>query len=221
VSNATKLLISLVLAVFASAGIYLAWLSVAVSNLENALNSLTEASVESTEMATRWLLSAARARQVARLAHWDPAVQDLSGRICLFGAERFGATPKETVAHLRLAKQYLERAALLRPTWPYTKLNLARVEYALDAHGIWKTRLQEALASNLRGTFLQIDLMRFRKQLGVRLSGDLARAVEQNFDQALRDAPEEMIRAARSIGRREWACAQPIDQIVKEICARI
>jgi hypothetical protein len=221
VSNATKLILSLILAGFAATGIYLAWLSIAVSNLENALNHLTEASVESTQMATRWRLSATRAREVAARARWDAAVQDLSGRIWLYGADRFSATPRETVENLRVAKQYLERAATLRPTWPYTKLNLARVEFALDAHGVWKTRLQEALASNLRGTFLQIDLMRFRKQLGVRLSGDLARAVEQNFDQALRDAPEEMIRAARSIGRREWACAQPIDQFVKDICARI
>jgi hypothetical protein len=221
VNNAVKLALSLILSGFALAGIYLAWLSVAVGNLENALNNLSEATVESAQQRTLWLASATRARDVAALATWDPAVQDLTGRLWLFGAEHFAGTPKESVAKLRIAKLYLERAALLRPTWPYTRLNLARVEFALDARGVWKMRLQEALASNLRGTFLQIDLMRFRKRLGTHLSGDLAREVERNFDQALRDAPEEMIRAARSIGRREWACAQPIDKLVKDMCARL
>ena len=211
---ALKYVLSVALAVLASAGLYVAWLGVATSRLENLLYAQANGALEP----TRWSEALVQASALADAASWDAATLDLVGRVFLLDAES-QTTPKANIEALRKAQGYLERSALQRPTWPYTRLNLARVAFALDAHGQWEAQLKHALALNLRGTFLQIDLLKFRRQLGLRLTGELARAVEQNFVQALRDAPHEMIRAAVDLGRKEWACATPINSQVKALCA--
>ena len=198
----------------ASAGLYVAWLSVATSRLEKVLYEQASGVVDS----RRWSEARTQASVLANAAAWDGATLDLAGRVFLLDAES-AATPKTNIQALRKAQDYLEQAARQRPTWPYTRLNLARVAFALDAHGSWKAQLEQALSLNLRGTFLQIDLLKFRRQLGLRLNGELARAVERNFEQALRDAPDEMVRAAVDLGRKEWACATPISRDVKALCA--
>ena len=211
---AWKVLLSVALAVLASAGLYVAWLGLATSRLENLLYAQANGALEP----TRWSEACAQASALANAAGWDAATLDLVGRVFLLDAE-LAVTPKANIQSLRKAQGYLERAALQRPTWPYTRLNLARVAFALDAHGSWEAQLKHALALNLRGTFLQIDLLKFRRQLGLRLTGELARAVEENFVQALREAPYEMVRAAVDLGRKEWACATPINSEVKTQCA--
>lgn len=211
---AWKVLLSVALAVLASAGLYVAWLGLATSRLENLLYAQANGALEP----TRWSEACAQASALANAAGWDAATLDLVGRVFLLDAE-LAVTPKANIQSLRKAQGYLERAALQRPTWPYTRLNLARVAFALDAHGSWEAQLKHALALNLRGTFLQIDLLKFRRQLGLRLTGELARAVEENFVQALREAPYEMVRAAVDLGRKEWACATPINSEVKAQCA--
>ena len=209
-----KCLLSAGLAALASAGMYVAWLSVATSRLENLLYAQANGALEP----SRWSQAPVQARALAHAAGWDAATLDLAGRVFLLDAES-APTPKASIQALREAQGYLERAALQRPTWPYTRLNLARVAFALDAHGPWEGQLKQALALNLRGTFLQIDLLKFRRQLGLRLTGELARAVEQNFAQALQDAPYEMVHAAVDLGRKEWACATPLNNEVKALCA--
>ncbi len=209
-----KYLVSVALAMLASIGLYVAWLSVATSRLENLL--YTQANSESVEPS--WSDARSQASALAHAASWDGATLELAGRVYLLDAELAG-TPKENIQALRKAQGYLESAAKLRPSWPYTRLNLARVAFALDAHGPWQAQLRQALALNLRGTFLQIDLLKFRRQLGLRLNGELARAVEQSFIQALNDAPDEMVRAAVDLGRKEWACARPINRDIKALCA--
>ena len=208
-----KYLISVAFALLASAGLYVAWLSVATSRLENLLYAQASGELES----RRWNEVRSQASALANAAGWDAATLDLAGRVFLLDAE-LASTPKTNIQALRKAQGYLERAAVQRPTWPYTRLNLARVAFALDAHGSWQEQLKHALSLNLRGTFLQIDLLKFRRQLGLRLTGQLARAVEQNFVQALQDAPDEMVRAAVDLGRKEWACAQPVNRRVKVLC---
>ena len=209
-----KLLISLALALLAVGGLYVGWLSVATSRLENLLYAQANGQLES----GRWQESQVQASRLANAAGWDAATLDLAGRVFLLNAES-ATTPKANIQALRKAQSYLERAAVLRPTWPYTRLNLARVAFALDVHGAWDVQLKQALALNLRGTLLQIDLLKLRRQLGLRLTGELARAVEQNFVQALQDAPYEMVHAAIDLGRKEWACATPISSQVKALCA--
>lgn len=211
--RALNYLLSVALALLASAGLYVAWLSVATSRLENMLYAQANGELES----SRWNQARLQASALAKAASWDAATLDLVGRVFLLDAEST-TTPKANIQALRKAQGYLERSAFQRPTWPYTRLNLARVAFALDAHGPWEAQLKHALALNLRGTFLQIDLLKFRRQLGLRLSGELARAVEQNFVQALLDAPDEMVRAAIDLGRKEWACAAPISSRVQELC---
>lgn len=212
-ARALKFLLSLALAILASAGLYVAWLSVATSRLENLLYAQASGELDS----RRWNEAKLQASALANAAGWDAATLDLAGRVFLLDAES-ASTPQVNIQALRKAQGYLERAALQRPTWPYTRLNLARVVFALDVHGGWEKQLEHALALNLRGTFLQIDLLKFRRQLGLRLTGQLARAVEQNFVQALQDAPDEMVRAAVDLGRKEWACATPINRRVKLLC---
>ena len=212
-SLGVKIFFSLALAILASAGLYIAWLSVATLRLENVLYERANGTLE----LLRWDEALVQADMLADVASWDGATLDLVGRVFLLDAES-AATPKANIQALRKAQGYLERAAVLRPSWPYTRLNLARVAFALDANGQWESQLRQALALNLRGTFLQIDLLKFRRQLGLRLGGDLARAVEQSFTQGLRDAPHEMVRAAVNIGRKEWACATPINPQVRTLC---
>ena len=212
--RALKYLLSVALALLASAGLYIAWLSVATSRLENLLYAQASGELES----GRWNQARLQASALANAASWDAATLDLVGRVFLLDAEST-ATPKANIQALRKAQDFLERSAAQRPTWPYTRLNLARVAFALDAHGPWEAQLKQALALNLRGTFLQIDLLKFRRKLGLRLTGELARAVEQNFAQALQDAPDEMVRAAIDLGRKEWACATPVSSRVRELCA--
>lgn len=212
--HALKLLASTAFALLASAGLYVAWLSVATSRLESLLYAQQSGELE----ARLWSAAKVQASVLANAAGWDAATLDLAGRVFVLEAET-AATPKAKIQALRKAQSYLERAAIQRPTWPYTRLNLARVAFALDAHGSWQAELKHALSLNLRGTFLQIDLLKFRRQLGLRLTGELARAVEQNFVQALQDAPYEMVRAAVDLGRKEWACATPINSYVKTLCA--
>ncbi len=211
-----KSVFSLAIAALAIAGIYLAWLSVATTRLENLLYAKANDELEP----SRWEQAQLQASALANAASWDAATLDLVGRVFLLDAES-QTTPKANIQALRKAQSYLERAAAQRPTWPYTRLNLARVAFALDVHGPWEIELKHALALNLRGNFLQIDLLKFRRQLGLRLNGELARAVEQNFVQALEDAPDEMVRAAVDLGRKEWACATPINRHVKAVCAAI
>ena len=212
-SFAVKLLFSLALAVLASVALYIAWLSVATLRLENVLYERANGNLE----LLRWNEALRQAEVLADVASWDGGTLDLVGRVFLLDAES-AVTPKANVKALRKARGFLERSAVLRPSWPYTRLNLARVAFALDVNGPWKSQLRHALALNLRGTFLQIDLLKFRRQLGLRLGGDLARAVEQSFAQGLRDAPDEMVRAAVNLGRKEWACATPIDRHVQTLC---
>jgi hypothetical protein len=209
-----KYLVSVALAMLAIAGLYVASLSVATSRLEN----LLYAQADSQSVGPSWNDARSQASALANAASWDGAALDLAGRVYLLDAE-FARTPKENIQALRKAQSYLESAAKLRPSWPYTRLNLARVAFALDAHGPWQAHLKHALALNLRGTFLQLDLLKFRRQLGLRLTGELARAVEQSFAQGLVDAPDEMVRAAVDLGRKEWACATPINSQVKTLCA--
>ena len=212
-SFGVKLLFSLALAMLASVGLYIAWLSVATLRLENVLYERANGNLE----LLRWNEALLQAEVLADAASWDGATLDLVGRVFLSDAES-AVTPKANIQALRKAQGYLQRAAALRPSWPYTRLNLARVAFALDANGPWESQLRHALALNLRGTFLQIDLLKFRRQLGLRLGGELARAVEQSFTQGLRDAPDEMVRAAVNLGRKEWACATPINRQVQALC---
>lgn len=212
-SFGVKLLFSLALAMLASVGLYIAWLSVATLRLENVLYERANGNLE----LLRWNEALLQAEVLADAASWDGATLDLVGRVFLLDAES-AVTPKANIQALRKAQGYLQRAAALRPSWPYTRLNLARVAFALDANGPWESQLRHALALNLRGTFLQIDLLKFRRQLGLRLGGELARAVEQSFTQGLRDAPDEMVRAAVNLGRKEWACATPINRQVQALC---
>ena len=212
-SISLKYLVSTVLAILASAGLYLAWLSVATTRLENLLYAQAYEHLEP----THWSSAPLQASALANAASWDAATLDLAGRVFLLDAE-FANTPKRNIYSLRKAQRYFENAAKLRPSWPYTRLNLARVTFALDAHGPWEAQLEQALKLNLRGTFLQIDLLKFRRQLGLHLNGELARAVEQSFSQALQDSPDEMVRAALNLGRKEWACATPNNEEIKRIC---
>ncbi len=211
-----KFLLSSVLAVLASAGLYLAWLSVATTRLENLLYEQAYGHLEP----KLWSNARLQAGTLANAASWDASTLDLAGRIYLLDSE-FATTPKATINALRNAQRYLENAAKLRPSWPYTRLNLARVAFELDAHGPWQAQLEQALKLNLRGTFLQIDLLKFRRKLGLRLNGELARAVEQSFSQALQDSPDEMVRAALNLGRKEWACATPNNEEIEKICMNI
>ncbi len=212
--RALKYLLSMAFAVLASAGLYIAWLAVATSRLENVLYARTNGELDS----ERWNDAISQAEALANVAGWDATTLDLVGRVFLLDAE-FATTPKANVQTLRKAQGYLERAAAQRPTWPYTRLNLARAIFELDPYGPWEVELKHALDLNLRGTFLQIDLLRFRRQLGLHLTGELARAVEQNFVQALQETPGEMVGAAVELDRKEWACANPINRQVKAFCA--
>ena len=211
--SAVKYLLSLAFAVLAAAGMYVAWLGIATSRLENVLYTRTNGELES----GRWAEAVQQAGTLADAAGWDAATLDLAGRVFLLDAQ-FAPTPKVNVQILRKAQSYFERAVAQRPSWPYTRLNLARVLFELDPYGSWEAELKYALALNLRGTFLQIDLLRFRRQLGLRLTGDLARAVEDSFEQALQESPGEMVGAAIDLRRKEWACATPINSQVKAFC---
>ncbi len=212
-SSAVKYLLSLAFAVLAAAGFYVAWLGVETSRLENVLYARTNGALESES----WSEAVVQASALADVAGWDAATLDLAGRVFLLDAE-LALTPKASIQALRKAQGYFVRAAAQRPTWPYTRLNLARVVFELDPYGPWEIELNHALALNLRGTFLQIDLLRFRRQLGLRLTGDLARAVEHSFEQALRETPGEMVGAAIELRHKEWACATPINRQVKAFC---
>ena len=212
-SSAVKYLLSLAFAVLAAAGLYVAWLGVETSRLENVLYARTNGALESES----WSEAVVQASALADVAGWDAATLDLAGRVFLLDAE-LALTPKASIQALRKAQGYFVRAAAQRPTWPYTRLNLARVVFELDPYGPWEIELNHALALNLRGTFLQIDLLRFRRQLGLRLTGDLARAVEHSFEQALRETPGEMVGAAIELRHKEWACATPINRQVKAFC---
>jgi hypothetical protein len=212
-----KIVLSILFALLGGSGVYLAWLSIAVARLEN---TLYEQANEPTG-SVLWGQACAQARRLARIANWDPATLDLAGRVFLQQSELETESPRLKISALREAKNYLEHSSQLRPTWPYTRLNLARIEFELDANGPWAARLDKALALNLRGNALALDLLRFRRRLGLHLTGELARQVEANFSSALRDAPEEMVRAATDLGRREWACAEPINTNVKTLCANM
>ncbi len=212
-STVMKYLFSLVFAVLAAAGLYVAWLGVATARLENVLYTRTNGELES----GRWDEAVLQASVLADAAGWDAATLDLAGRVYLLDAE-FAPTPKANIQALRKAQGYFVRAAAQRPSWPYTRLNLARVIFELDPYGPWEVELKHALDLNLRGTFLQIDLLRFRRQLGLRLTGDLARAVERSFEQALQETPGELVGAAVDLRRKEWACATPINRQVKAFC---
>jgi hypothetical protein len=215
--RSVKIALTGLLAVLASSGIYLAWLSIASTRLEN---TLYEQSSGNADLGL-WASAPAQARRLASVASWDPTILDLAGRVFLQQSDIEIESPRLKIAALREAKVYLERSATLRPTWPYTRLNLARVEFELDANGPWEQHLQRALALNLRGNALSVDLLRFRRRLGLHLTGEIARQVEANFATALSDAPEEMVRAAVDLGRREWACAQPVNASVKKFCVYI
>ncbi len=210
-----KLALSFLLTLLAGSGLYLAWLNIAVTRLEN---TLYEQAMGGQARTPLWAQACVQARRLAAAASWDAATLDLAGRIFLQQSEMESESPRLKIAALREAKGYLDRATNLRPTWPYTRLNLARVEFELDANGPWPDRLQQAFALNLRGNALSVDLLKFRRRLGLHLTGDLARQAEANFSSALREAPEEMVHAAIDLGRREWACAQPVNAQVKTLC---
>lgn len=211
-----KYVISVVLAALIASGLYIAYLGASSEGLEIDLYALTEqgadARIDDWEALTR------RSQRLSELAWFDGAIQDLNARVWFFGAEYLPMAPKTQIATLRKARSGFLSAIELRPRWPYSWLNLARVEYGLDARGNWPVVLEKALKLNLRGTFLQMDLMRFRKKLGLRLNGELARAVEASLAKGLADDPEAMVRQAVSLGRREWACASPVNAQVQKFC---
>jgi hypothetical protein len=203
----------LALCALAGAGVFITWLSLAVTDAERALDRLA---VEGSN--ADWVVAATKLQRVAALSTWDASVQDLAARTWLLGAEKYAQTPSLSISRLRSARSYMRRAVTLRPNWPYSWLNLARIEFGLDRRGVWQTTLQRALSLNLRGTFLQLDLLRFRLQLGSHLNGELARAVEASLARGVLDEPFPMIRAAFEIGRPEWACASPQNSEIKRFC---
>jgi hypothetical protein len=198
-----KLALTAGLVLLALSGFYLAWLNVASERAENELSRL----LGHTQLErANWVALNERTQSLVKFAAWDPAVQDLTARVWHLGAQN--TTPRESVRCLRQARIHFQNAIRLRPHWPYSWLNLARVEHALNANGNWPEVLAKALALNLRGQFLQTDLARFRLQLGLKLQGELARSVEANFAQALKDNPWEMVGVAVKLNRPEWACAE-------------
>ena len=215
-SVGAKLFLSSILAALVAAGIFIAYLGVSSESIEAELYALAEFGVDAN--VEDWQALSQRSQRLSQLAGFDGASQDLNARVWFFGAEYLPMTPKMQIEALRKAREGFLKAIKLRPRWPYTWLNLARVEFALDARGNWEDVLATALRLNLRGTFLQMDLMRFRKKLGLRLNGELARAVEVSLDQGFADDPDAMVREAIRIGRREWACATPVNSQVQKFC---
>lgn len=211
-----KYVFSMILAVLIAAGVFAAYLGASSEGLEIDLYALStqgaDASIDD------WQALAQRSQRLSELAWFDGAAQDLNARVWFFGAEYLSMSPKIQIQTLRKARAGFLSAIKLRPRWPYSWLNLARVEFALDARSDWPAVLDQAIKLNLRGTFLQMDLMRFRKQLGLKLNGELARAVEASLAQGIADEPDTMVREAIRIGRREWACATPVNSQVQKFC---
>lgn len=210
-----KWALSAVLAACIAAGFFIAYLGSRSEVIEFELYDLSQPGAATSE---KWQALAERAQRLSRLAPFDGAIQDLNARVWFFGAEYVATSPKAQVQALRKAREGFLAAIRLRPRWPYSWLNLARVEFALDARSDWQSVLSKALVLNLRGAFLQMDLMRFRKKLGLRLNGELARAVEASLAQGMIDNPDILVREAVRLGRREWACAAPITPQVQNIC---
>lgn len=211
-----KIVLSAILAILAAAGCFMAYLSIVSESIENELYAFTERGAQTG--VEQWQALTQRSAHLSQLSKFDGATQDLNARVWFFGAEYLSMSPKMQIEALRNARTGFQSAVQLRPLWPYSWLNLARVEFALDARGNWEQVLAKALQLNLRGAFLQMDLMRFRKKLGLRLSGELARAVEASLDQGFADDPDTMVREAIRIGRREWACASPVTSQVQKFC---
>jgi hypothetical protein len=210
-----SLLISLSLC--ALAGAYIASIGARTRAIERDFNALQDGIFA----ASVWPELAARADSLAAFAPWDFDPHDLRGRVYFYGAAVLSVDlPRQSIQRFRQAQGSFERAAQLRPTWAYTQLNLARVQFALDVNGPWQNHLWQMLASGPRDLFLQMDLMRFRKDLGQRLQGDLAKAVEASQQLTAQAHPYLMVRLAAKLNRLEWVCANQVP-IGRQVCRQM
>jgi hypothetical protein len=198
-----KISILIILLTCAFFGTYVAYIGAKTRAIERDFNAMQDGKLS----VSAWPELSLRADRLAAMADWDFDSQDLRGRVYFYGAVAVGVdAPQQLIRRLRHARDSFQRASQLKPSWAYTHLNLARTEFALDVNGPWPQHLQSMLDSGARDLFLQMDLMRFRKDLNERLSGELQEKISAAQQLGIASHPYEMVRLAAELDRLAWAC---------------
>ncbi len=167
---------------------------------KNFLQDKRDAGVTLTE--TEWQAIHANLRQALRLTPDDPVTLTELGRLHRIKLEQDALDPMEIERHGNLAVDYYERAAKLRPAWPWLWISLAHVRWELyqdsgDAYhqalihamhfGPWKGSVQSWVVDLALGTWAS-------------LSPDARDAVLGMIDRSLERAPEVL----DAIAEAEW-----------------
>jgi hypothetical protein len=133
-------------------------------------------------------------------------------------AARSSTTPAARIGALRAARDALHFALARRPSWPYTWLLLAQVEYALEPRGQdAPIALGTALDLGVRGMLLQRQLLELRLEAARWLPEALQERAQQALRLGIRDHGSDLAMHLRLGQGMAWVCADP--EILKTLAS--
>lgn len=157
---------------------------------KNYLQDKRDADVILTE--TEWQAIHANLRQSLSFSPKNPVTLTALGRLHRLQLESDALDPVEIESHGNLAIDYYERAAKLRPAWPWVWINLAHVRWELyqDSGDAYHQALIHAMHFGPWKGSVQSWVVDLALDTWASLSPDASDAVLEMIDRSLERAPE-------------------------------